>query len=100
MEAILYFLTKTTTVVNGISSETAGTPIAIRGQLTMLSGDKKVVYTELLKKDVYSFTCYNNSVITESAKVTYGGRTLIVFSVTKNFDNSFTNKCKVILYAK
>ena len=99
MRAVLSFQAITATAdASGDYSESAGTAVNVPGELVMLQGYKKMIYTELINKNVYQFDCYNNSVITSDAKATWGTKTFNIHSVVQNFDGSFTNKVTIILY--
>ena len=85
---------------DGFHTSSAGTGVAIRGKLKMLSDQRKMVYTELVNAEVYEFTCFDNAAITKNSSVTYGTKTLYVHSLMSVGDPSHTAKKKVILYTK
>ena len=99
MRAVLSFQAITATAdASGDYSESAGTAVNVPGELVMHQGYKKMIYTELINKNVYQFDCYDNSVLTNGAKATWSTKTFNIHSVVRNFDGSFTNKVTIILY--
>ena len=100
-EVVLSFQAVTATAdASGDYSESADTAVTIRGAIKQLQGYKLLQYTELVGKDVYEFTCYDNSVLAFSGICTWGSKELKIHSVIENFNESFTNKVTLILYAK
>jgi len=85
---------------SGDYSESAAVAVSIGGDLKQLEGYKKMAYTELINKEVYQFECYDHAALALGSTAAWGSVNLIIYAVTKNFDGSFTNRVKVILYKK
>ena len=100
LNTVLVFQPVTVTTSSGDRTETLGTAVNIRCKFTQLDGYKKMVYTELLTKEVYEAKCFNNSAITKSSICTWGTETLTVHSVISNPGKSATNEIRIILYKK
>lgn len=99
-KTVLSFQTITTVVTNGDTIETPGTPVDIRCKFKQLEGFKKMMYTELLTKEVFQAECYDNAVLTKDAICTKGTDVLTVYAIVKNAGKSATNEVKTILYKK
>lgn len=85
---------------DGFHTQTAGTGVAIRGKLKMLSGYRKMVYTELVNQEVYEFECFANAAVTKNSYAVYGSKTLYVNSLYDGDDTSHTSTKKLILHTK
>jgi hypothetical protein len=88
------------TDANGNYTETPGAGVPLFGNIIQLSETKKMIYAELINKEVYQFKCYDHPVLTNEATALWGTKNLKIYTLTKNYDGSFTNMVTIILYAK
>ena len=100
-EVVLSFQAITATADgSGDYSESAATAVTVRGTISQLDGRKLLAYTELIGMEVYEFICFDNSVLTLASTCAWGSKVLHIHKVIENYDERFTNKVKLILYAK